>query len=899
LEVITTHLNADFDAMASMMAAKKLYPEAVLAFSGSQEKGLRDFLINSTFYVFDFARLKNIDLDKVTRLILVDISESDRIGPFKELVGKKGVDIHIYDHHPIDSKDISGSFEIIREVGATVSIFAEIFKEWNIPVTPDEATIMMLGIYEDTGSLTFTSTTVDDFRAAAFFLKAGANLNTVSDMLTRELTSEQVELLGELLKNQKVYNINGVDITIITVASESYVGDLAILVHKVKDIENLNVIFVLALLGDRTYLVGRSRIDEVDAGEIASSFGGGGHPTAASASIRGITLVEAAEKLIQVLREHVNPVRIASDIMSFPVKSVEEDITVSGAGKVISRYNVNVLAIADKKGHLAGTISRQTIERGNVHGLGELPVKDFMNTELATVGPNAPLREIQGLIIDGNQRFLPVVKNGKLLGAITRTDLLRALYYGAAPRGQSPDEMLEEGSVARTRSVVKLMEERLPPRVMEILREMGKTADDLGFNAYVVGGFVRDLWLRRENLDIDVVIEGDGIALAKRLEKKKGVKIRTHKKFVTAVVIYPDGYKVDVATARTEYYRSPGSLPIVEGSTLKLDLYRRDFTINTLAVKLNPRGFGILIDFFGALRDLKNRVIRVIQNLSFVEDPTRVFRAIRFEQRFNYHIGKQTEKLIKNAVKINVFEHLKGKRLYTELMLIFDEEEPYLTIERLASFDLLKFIHPDIKADKAMKKVFSRIKEVSSWYDLLFMEEPYDKRRLYFYALIYKLDEKQRDDLLGRLMVSTSEKRSITVELNGASSAMNELALAKDIPPSTVYNILKELKLVTLLFMLATSTREKTRLYISRFITTSRNVRVETRGKDLVKLGLEPGELFGEILNELLMLRLDGKVDGKKSEIEYVKKRYLPKKGKKGKESKTAEETLDADIPGA
>jgi tRNA nucleotidyltransferase (CCA-adding enzyme) len=876
LEVITTHLNADFDGMASMMAAKKLYPEAVLTFSGSQEKGLRDFLIRSTFYAFDFARLKDIDLNEITRLILVDINDKDRIGPFKELIGKKGVDVHIYDHHPIDEKKVESSFEIIKDVGATTTIFAQIFQERNISITPDEATIMMLGIYEDTGSLTFTSTTTDDFMAAAYFLENGANLNIVSDMLTRELSSEQVELLGVLLKNQKVYNINGIDVTIITVTSESYVGDLAILVHKVKDIENLNVLFVLALLGDRIYFIGRSRIEEVDAGEIAIAFGGGGHPTAASASIKGMTLVQAIEKLLQVLKEQINPVRLASDIMSFPVKSVSENITLSGAGEVISRYNVNVLAVVEKKDRLAGTISRQTIERGIVHKLGKFPVKDFMNTDLATVDPDTTLQEVQSLIIEGNQRFLPVVKNSQLVGAITRTDLLRALYYGAAPRGHSPDDQLEAGSVALTRSVIKLMEERLTHKIIEILKDMGKAAEELGFNAYVVGGFVRDLWLRRENFDIDIVIEGDGIAFAKYLEKRMDLRIRTHKKFGTATITYPDGFKVDVATARTEYYNYPGALPIIEGSTLKLDLYRRDFIINTLAVKLNPRGFGILIDFFGALRDLKSKTIRIIQNLSFVEDPTRVFRAIRFEQRFNYRIGKQTEKLIKNAVKINVFERLKGKRLYAELKLIFDEEDPYLIIERLESFDLLKFIHPKLTVNKTVKKAFHRVKEVSSWYDLLFMDEEYDKRRLYFYALTFKLNGEELDELLTRLMFSPTEKKLVTTELDGVDLAINKLAVAKNPTPSDVYTILKDLRLTSLLFMLAISTRERTRRRISKFISASRTIKIETRGKDLVNLGFEPGDIFGEILDDLLMLRLDGKVDGKKSEIEYVKKKYLP-----------------------
>ncbi len=454
---------------------------------------------------------------------------------------------------------------------------------------------------------------------------------------------------------------------------------------------------------------------------------------------------------------------------------------------------------------------------------------------------------------------------------------MRALYYGAAPRGRSPDDELEAGALFRTKSVVKLMEERLSPRIMEILKDLGAAADELGFNAYAVGGFVRDLWLRRDNFDIDVVIEGDGIAFARHLEKTRGTKTRPHEKFGTAVVVYPDGFKVDIATARTEYYQYPGALPVVEGSTLKLDLYRRDFSINTLSVRLNPKGFGMLIDFFGALRDLKDRVIRVIQNLSFVEDPTRIFRAIRFEQRFDFHIGKQTEKLIKNAVKLNVFDKLAGVRLHSELMLIFDEENPYAIIERLWTFDLLKFIHPDLRTSESMEDLFSGVKEVSSWYELLFLGEPYDKRRLYLFALIWNLDPNQRKELLLRLMVNPHEQETILDQLAGIVVAARRLSVARQLPPSEIYQILTHLKLDTLLFMMAIGTKDTFKRYISLFITRLKETKVETNGEDLLSLGLEPGTIFSAIFHDLLMKRLDGKVSDKESELRYVRDTYLKK----------------------
>ncbi|HQO79031.1 MAG TPA: DHH family phosphoesterase, partial [Thermodesulfobacteriota bacterium] len=259
MDVITTHVNADFDAVASMLAAKKLYPEAKLAFPGSQEKGLRDFFLQSTFYVLETERVRKIDFDAVTRLILVDIRQADRIGKFKDLLKRPGLEVHIYDHHSGSGNDIVGSLEVIKETGATTTILCQILQERNIPISADEATVMMMGIYEDTGSLTFSSTTVDDYLAAAFLLSQGANLNVVADMVSKELTAEQISLLHEMIHTAAVYRVNGTDVVIAKATSDTYVNDFAILVHKLRDIENINVLFVLAQMEDRIYLVARSR----------------------------------------------------------------------------------------------------------------------------------------------------------------------------------------------------------------------------------------------------------------------------------------------------------------------------------------------------------------------------------------------------------------------------------------------------------------------------------------------------------------------------------------------------------------------------------------------------------------------------------------------------------------
>ncbi|HDL90221.1 MAG TPA: hypothetical protein ENG14_04895 [Thermodesulforhabdus norvegica] len=214
MEVITTHVHADFDAMASMIAAAKLYPNATMVFPGSQEKLVREFFNARISPSFNIKKMRDIDLDSVKRLILVDTRQKSRIGRFAEIADRGDVDIHIYDHHPDAEDDVTGSVSVIRRVGATVTILTEIIKERNIPITPEEATILMIGIFEDTGSFTFLSTTPDDFEAASFLLKCGADLNVVSDIVTKDLTAEQVALLNDMISSARVYTIHGVDVCI-------------------------------------------------------------------------------------------------------------------------------------------------------------------------------------------------------------------------------------------------------------------------------------------------------------------------------------------------------------------------------------------------------------------------------------------------------------------------------------------------------------------------------------------------------------------------------------------------------------------------------------------------------------------------------------------------------------
>ena len=872
-EIITTHINADFDALSSMVAAKKLYPDATLVFPGSQEKSLRNFFLHSISYLFDFSRIKAIDLDQVKRLILVDTRQRNRIGRFAKLLDRKDVDIHIYDHHPASDDDIRGNKEVIRAIGSTTSILAEAIREKGIPITPDEATIMCLGIHEDTGSFTFSSTREEDHLAAAWLSGQGANHNVIADLLTREMSAEQVWILNDLTRSATTHVINGVEIVIAKVIREDYTGDFAVLVHKFMEMENLKVIFALAQMEDKVYLVARSRIEDLNVAEIALAFGGGGHPHAASATIRKKTLIQVEKSLHTLLRNRVNPRKVAMDMMSSPVIHVPPGKSVKEASTIMTKYNINVLMVVNKKGVLKGYITRQIMEKAVYFGLGHVPVKDYMNIDFSIVRPDAPLSEVQDLIIKNKLRILPVMQDGNLLGVITRTDLLNILVGSPV----TEDFFYHPGNASnftKKKNISSMLKERLPRKIISLIKDFGTTADSLGYNAYLVGGLVRDVFLKKENLDVDIVIEGDGIGFAQEFAGRHEVRVRSHKKFGTAVLVFPDGFKVDVATARMEYYETPAAPPMVETGSLKMDLLRRDFTVNTLAIKLNKKDYGTLIDYFGGQKDLRERLIRVLHNLSFVEDPTRVFRAIRFEQRFGFTIGKLTLSLIKNAVDINCFKDLSGRRLLTELRLILMEGKPERAIERMHELDMLQFISPDIEYTEGLRKILEDIKAVISWFDLLYLEEPYEAWKIFWYGLTSSLDARAVQALAARMQMNDLESRRMIAQRLNLDHIVESLIRIKGDDNFGIYTLLSQYDTEVLLFIMAKANNEKMKKIISSYFTRLKGKRLYLKGRDLKDMGFQPGPLYKEIFTRLLEASLNGKVGTREEEIEFVKERF-------------------------
>lgn len=879
MEVITTHLNADFDGMASMIAAKKLYPDAIMAFSGSQEKNLRKFFIQSLM-IYDFQRLKNIPLEEVDKLIIVDTRQPSRIGNFAQCLDNPGIEVHLYDHHPDAPGDIKGHVEIVRPVGSTATVFVEIFQERSIPVTEEEATLLAMAEYEDTGSFTFSTTTPADLKAMAWLLDRGANLHAVTQYITQELSTHEIAILHELIKSANVYTIQSVDITITRIACPNYIDEFSLIVRRFMSMENLNVLFALASMGERIYLIARSRIPEVNVGKIAMAFGGGGHSSAAAATISDMTLIEAEEKLIRLLHKHVRPSSLAGELMSSPIISAPPDISIQEAYEILIRYGITVLPVMADDSRILGLFSRRDASKAIYHNLGELPVTEFITTEFATLPPTATLADIQELIIEHRQRFIPIVEEEKVVGAITRTDLLNLLVNDSAhlPAGKAGQI---HPSSERNRNLTSLMTQSLSREMMVLLQRIGQVAQQSGFTAFAVGGFVRDLLVHVPNYDLDIVVEGDGITFAKNLAATLGGSVRTHVKFNTAVVKLPDDFKVDIATARLEYYEYPAAMPTVELSSIKLDLFRRDFTINAMAVHLNPDKFGTLVDFFNCQNDIKDRQIRILHNLSFVEDPTRIFRAIRFEQRMGFTLGKLTEKQLKNAVKMNLFDHKFGRRYFQEIRLILSEKNPLAAIRRMAQFDLLKFLHHSLKLDPRLSQILEETHRAVAWHKLLYLNETCRVWMVYLLALMSRIQTRAMLAFCRKFEIPERYIHMLIKEKVEAKRVVRVLERRAHLRPSEIYWLFQGLSHEGLLYVMAVCRNKAGKRAVSLYVTQLRHVKSQVQGSDLKRMGYPPGPRYQTMLNHLLELTLDGKLRSRKDEVALLKKEYPLDKGAK------------------
>ncbi len=846
MKVILSHSGADFDALASMVAARRLYPEARMFFTGSPEPNVREFatLHRQHFPVHLASEYQGEPLELA---VLVDTREPARLGPFRYAVSRPEVQVHIFDHHPPTPEAIAGDLEAIERVGASVTVLLRRLREQGLPVEPLEATLYLLGLYEETGSLTFPETTPEDVRLVAWLLEQGGNLALLPHFVQHSLTAEQRCLMTDLLHGARTTSVHGFQVLSAAARTEEYIEELAVLSHRLMDLERPDVLFTAVRMGRRTYVVGRSLPHTADVGQVLAELGGGGHPTAASASLRDRDPEEVLEELLWIVEARLPRRLVARDLMSTPVDCLEADgrVTIQQAGEFLQRIGHSAVCVREDR-RLVGMIARSDVDKALYHGLGHAPVQAYMIRDIVRVGPEDPLPEIQRVLVENDIGRVPVTEGERLLGIVSRTDVLRALHGTSLMPPVRPDP-----------APPQLL--RLEPRVLTLLRRCGEIGEQVGYGVYAVGGFVRDLLLEVPNFDVDLVVEGSGIDYGTHLARALEGRCTAHEEFGTAVVTLPDGQKLDVATARTELYTRPAALPVVRGSTLKQDLYRRDFTINAMALRLHPESFGRLVDFFGAQRDLQAGVIRVLHNLSFIDDPTRIFRAIRFEQRYGFRMESNTEHLLRSAVGLEVLSLVSPQRVRDELILILSEPRPIPAIQRMDRLKVLRLVHPDLHLGERTRRILEDVEELLTEFGGLVRSGALQPWLVYLNALLSCLDQRAALEVVGRYRFKAADVKRLL--LDGAQAGRRLRNLARpDALDSEIWQALAGLPLEACLVLAARSRAERVGQNVGRFLRSLRFVEPPLTGRDLRAMGYAPGPEYRQILEWLRVERLDGRI---------------------------------------
>jgi tRNA nucleotidyltransferase (CCA-adding enzyme) len=855
VEVILTHENADFDAVASLLGAQKLFPAAIPVLPRRINRN------GSAFLALYGAELPLVHPDElpqadIDRAILVDTQSMTTL---KGMVSDMRVDI--IDHHQLD-RHLPPNWTFSGEpMGATTTLLTEEISARFLRLNDLEATLLLLGIYEDTGSLSYQSTTVRDVRAAAWLMEQGARLDLVNEFLHHPLGPEQRELYERLLEASEVHQVEGHTIVIAAERAPDFTGGLSTLAHKLRDLLEPAALFMLVALDGRVQLVARSSSDDIDVAAVAKRFGGGGHSRAAAALIHKRELGAVRAELLDVLPDIVQPAVTVTEAMSLGVRVLSAEDTVGYAAEQMRRTGHEGYPVV-RDDQVIGLVTRRAVDRAEQFQMTNAPVTQVMDVGNVTVGPADSVEYVQQVMIESGWGQIPVVDEGKIVGIVTRTDLIT--LWGMPPE---PSRRLK---------VAARLERALSDPVLALVRRVSRTAHEMGFVPYFVGGLVRDLLLGQPIVDLDMVIEGEAIALANRLARELGGRVTAHGRFGTAkwilsrqvwakVADYVSPQdtlppSVDFVTARTEFYTHPTALPQVAQSSIKQDLHRRDFTINTLAIRLDPDHWGEILDFYGGEADLEQCVIRVLHSLSFVDDPTRILRAARLESRLGFHLDPRSEQLIEEALPL--LKRVSGDRIRHELELIFREDEPERALCRLDELGVLSTIQPDLKCDQWLKNKCRAIRECLD--RGVWGLAPEDVLFVHLAVLAYRLEEEGIHALGRRLKLRRADEDDLLLVCHLRRRLPELAALSR---PSAVDRLLQAYPARILAVNWVVSELKAVRDHLLSYQMEWRLMEAEITGDDLKARGLEPGPLFGRLLSALRDARLDGEVSTRQDEI--------------------------------
>lgn len=907
MDLILCHQTADFDALGAAVGLSRLYPGSRIVLTGGAHPTVREFL-SLHRNEFNLIELRSVNPDRLRSIYIVDNQQGDRLGKAAEWLTLPHVEtIQIFDHHLNSPCDIVADAIELEAIGATTTLIVEKLQREGVTLNPVEASVMALGIHVDTGSLTFPQTTVRDVKALAWLMEQGANLRIVAEYADPGFTPPLQFLFAEAMQALETETQSGCRLGRVLIQSETFVPGLSNLTEQLLALTECDALLLGHIYskgkaiepteaGQRFTVIGRTRIPDTDLTPLFEAYGGGGHAQAASVNLRDVDPPSLLQVLYQGLKSQIPQPLLARDLMSSPVRTIRPQASIEQAQRILFRYGHSGLTVVNEDNQLVGIISRRDLDLALHHGFSHAPVKGYMTRNVKTITPDTTLPQIEAIMVADDVGRLPVMQQGKLVGIVTRTDVLRQLLQD---RSELLCALPERSPLAQRQSLAQrsALQTHLPPAIRQLLNQAAHYAQQRGWHLYLVGGAVRDLLLKTTQdvwlQDIDLVVDGfhqtvdvgAGVELAQALQTEyPAARLSVHGEFQTAALLWHrdpvlGSLWVDIATARTEFYPYPAANPQVEASSIRQDLYRRDFTINALAIRLTEPRKGELLDFFGGMADLRERQVRVLHANSFIEDPTRIYRAVRFVVRLGFGLEPQTETYIRYAIDSGVYERLRlthhpapalTTRLKAELSVIL--QAPYWpgALTLLADLGALKCLHPALTLTD---RLWWQIRYLSRWLAWLDPDRQLDHWLLRLGIILATLPAPERSPIAASLQLPKT-MIDVLEQLDSVETAIVP-ALNADSAPSHIVKTLKRHNRLSL-FLVAARGNKALRKLIWQYLTHYSHITPLLTGNDLKRLGYRPGPQFKAILDALLYATLDQTLTTKAEAEHWLLSYYSP-----------------------
>lgn len=801
---------------------------------------------------------------EIVMVHLVGVTQAPQSPELVARLPRLEAEVVVYAHGPV-KLPVAARTVPIKSCSLTAH-FVNGIRRADGPLAIEDAALLTMAVTERTWCGLAHRVTPLDLDALQFLRTFPVPAKQVANLVCLGLREGQRGLLNDLLSQAVDVPVGHWPIVLTTARTIGNVQDLLPVMETLWSRLDPHILVAAVSFGTRSRVFARSRLPEVALAPCFRSWQAREEDRWVSFQVPLGEPDEVRAALVAALEAGLRPDTTARDIMAVSPRCIRADETVANAHDMMLRFNLMSLVVT-RDDRYVGLITRRDLDRAVQMDLWDSPIEPYVASTTPIIGPDTPVRVLRRLMLRHNATRLPVVEGGKALGLITARELLRALRDPLPlPREFLP--LVETRDLPKPSEIEGLLRRLVPLRVLHLLKKIGAKAEAMGRQAFLVGGFVRDLLLETPCLDMDIVLIGDALPFVEALQADLAAEPCHFERFRTARLAV-DGLKIDFTSARIEHYSQPAALPQVELSGLSNDLFRRDFTINALALDILPGRFLRLLDFFGGERDLRERKIRILHAFSFLEDPTRLFRALRFACRFRFTLEADTQRAFDLALQRGVVGHLSLKRIGAEIARGLEEGAPHRVLQKLFETGLIRALHPDLRAFTLLPARFRLLPGMVRRFAPL--GEPIDLGAIHWIGLLAPLAPGEADRILMDLHFAAGRRRIVVETLRQMPILPGKLARLAPGDDAGLHATLSGLPLETLVALIAFSLDKGGARRVLDFLGRLRGIRCELTGKDLIALGIPPGAHMRTILADLLTRRIRGEITSRKDEETHVR----------------------------